>query len=237
MGAPKNWNFPELEKQLRVDVISEVAHEIKNPLSIIMNSSEFLLTQIESSKFNPQLFSESLGRILSTTQRISKIISTLHDEATENSLSFEQVDLTIILTDILSLFQYDLQLNGVEVLNGLDQKPRIIRGNSIQLGQVFTNLFANSLDAMKTSPQKKIELTVTEHADSYHIHFSDSGTGIPFEIKDVVMNRSFTTKSTGNGLGLFLVQTILKQHSGDLQITSLKDPTILTVLLKKHIKA
>ena len=140
-----------------------------------------------------------------------------------------QANLTDGLETVLTLYQ-NLLKQGVEVLRHYDQVPPICCYPD-ELNQIWTNLIQNSLQAMQN--RGTLIITVQQVGSHVQVSITDSGTGIPSEIKDKIFQPFFTTKplGEGSGLGLDIVKKIIDKHRGTIEVESTPGQTTFTVSL------
>ena len=95
-------------------------------------------------------------------------------------------------------------------------------GNAIQLEQVFINLLTNARDALEASPLKTIRIATESDGEEIRIAFADTGSGIAPEVEQRIFDPFFTTKEvgTGTGLGLSITYSIVKEHGGEITVSS-----------------
>ena len=137
--------------------------------------------------------------------------------------------LTEGIETILTLYQNQLK-QGVEVIKNYAEIPPVMCYPD-ELNQVWTNLIHNALQAMDYRGTLKIELT--EQSGQAKISVTDSGKGIPEEIKGKIFDPFFTTKPAGegSGLGLDIVKKIVQKHQGKIEVESIPGQTIFHVFL------
>ena len=159
--------------------------------------------------------------ILSQTERISRIVRTLIDFSRSGDNSdHTAVSLRSTVADAIQLLQLDKSAKAVAFENRVPDDV-LVRGDSHQLTQVFVNLLANARDA--SAAQGEILITCEIAGDRTPVvRVVDSGSGIPAQLLDKVMEPFFTTKEPGEGtgLGLSLVYSIIRLHRGSIEITS-----------------
>ena len=200
-----------------------IAHEINNPLAIIIGKIEQIRERLENEQFDRAKTKQDLLKVETTALRIAKIVKGLRSFSRNSDKDpMEAVVVSQVIGDTLELCQERFRNHGVELrveLNKLDQtEPTLVSGRSAQLSQVFLNLFNNAFDAVETLPDRWVLLVadVREHQVIFRI--IDSGNGIAPDITDKIMLPFFTTKDVGRGtgLGLSISQGIVQEHGGRL---------------------
>jgi signal transduction histidine kinase len=197
---------------------SGVAHEINNPLMIILGNAQVLLNIKQD--LDTAILTERLSKIVDTANRITKIVGSLknlgHSSKSDELISYR---LKNILDDVMQIVNVKLKDNTVKLTLSIHEDVSIQCIPS-QLSQVFLNLFSNSIYAISALEQKWIEINTEIKGDIIFIHFTDSGSGIPLEIRSKLMNTFYTTKpiGVGTGLGLSICRKIIRQQNGDFFI-------------------
>lgn len=206
----------ETEKMVLVGQLSAgIAHEIRNPLTSLMGRLQIL----QSGANMDSKMKEDLEVIDNQAKRISKI--------TENLLSFskpsserKELNINDIVEQVLNLLKYEISVGSIKVTKVLSPLLHKIYGNPTLLQQMIVNLIHNAIEAMSG----KGELTImTKNADGgkeIEVIVGDAGVGIPPENLSKIFNPFFTTKSSGAGLGLFIVYNIVRTHNGRTSIDS-----------------
>jgi C4-dicarboxylate-specific signal transduction histidine kinase len=213
-----------------------IAHEINNPLAVIQARTTQLLRIYRDGKKTEEI-GEGLQQILYTSERINRTIQGVREfvHQDDNSMNTD-ICLKDLMNDVLAFCGQRLKNHGVS-LRFYNLERYHVRGNKIQLEQIFLNLINNSFDAIEFLPDKWIEMSVTETQDkSVHITFKDSGPGIPSEISAKMMEPFFTTKEIGKGtgLGLALARGIAEKHGGALAYVNDSNHTTFTLDLPKY---
>jgi PAS domain S-box-containing protein len=192
-----------------------VAHEINNPLSGIMIYAEMLK---ENLKDNPELMKDS-QEIITQTLRCKRIVSELLEFSRQSMGKASSFSLGELITKCLNLLINQALFQDIEV--NLDIEPELpeMVGDVGQLQQVFTNLFINAADAMGGKGRLTITASYDPDKQRFIVKVSDTGTGIPEELRDKIFDIFFTTKPVGKGtgLGLAISQNIINLHGGSLR--------------------
>jgi two-component system NtrC family sensor kinase len=191
-----------------------VAHEINNPLSGIMIYAELLKEQL---KDNSQHLKD-IQEIIDQTLRCKKIVSELLEFSRQTVGKASAFSMGEMITKTLNLLINQAIFQDIEVNKYIETDMPEMAGDLGQLQQVFTNLFINAADAMKGKGRLDISAEYDPDRNLFVITVSDSGPGIPKELKDKVFDMFFTTKPVGKGtgLGLSISQKIINLHGGDI---------------------
>jgi len=194
-----------------------IAHEIRNPLGIIMNAlydlGEILTTD------NPEVH-EDLQIAKDEIVRAQEIITNLLEFSRESGVEMEAVNINELLRRTLRLMNKYLQTNNVRVVTNFG-KVGICEANQNALRQVFLNLITNAVQAMPSGGELRLQTQRTPEK-SVIVEFSDTGVGIPAEHLNSVFNPFFTTKEPGKGtgLGLSIVHSVIKRYNGNITVQS-----------------
>ena len=194
-----------------------IAHEIRNPLGIIMNAlydlSEILPTA------NPEV-REDLQIAKDEIVRAQEIITNLLEFSRESGAEMEEVNMNDLLRRTVRLMDKYLQTNNVRVVTNFG-KVGACEANQNALRQVFLNLITNAVQAMPTGGELRLRTQRTP-TKSVIVEFSDTGVGIPAHHLNSVFNPFFTTKEPGKGtgLGLSIVHSVIKRYNGNITVQS-----------------
>lgn len=218
----------ELEKEIKLkkfatigELTSQVAHDLRNPLSVIMACFQLLKLKEsemdEDSKKRFDLIDESLSDISNKIEDMMSFVRT-------KPLDLQDYQVVKILDGVLE------RINTPESVK-LSLSPSEIRVlcDKEKMMAVFINLINNALEAIDYDG--KINVRINESEESVLIEIEDSGPGVPPEILPKIFDPLTTSKKFGTGLGLASCKNIVEQHSG--QITVKNNPTIFTVHLPK----
>ncbi|MBN2717952.1 MAG: histidine kinase, partial [Deltaproteobacteria bacterium] len=194
-----------------------VAHELNNPLGVVLMYSHLLLDEINT---NSEMYSD-LKLIAEQAQRSKRIVSNLLDFARENKVLFEEVNLEQHLRKTVESVP---RPDGIVVDMKYGHADPLCEMDPDQMTQVFTNIITNAYAAMPDGGT----LTISTFDDSTDIRFSfaDTGVGIAKENIEKVFQPFFTTKKIGKGtgLGLSVSYGIVKMHRGQISVKSNANP-------------
>jgi signal transduction histidine kinase len=132
----------------------------------------------------------------------------------------EWFDLRALLTEIAERAS-ETATRRVQVQAEVSQAPQRFWGDPALLRQAITNLLSNAEQAMPGGGT--VRLSVQGLEDAYAIHVADDGIGIPVEIQSRIFDHSFTTKQGGSGIGLAVVQQVVRLHGGRIRLRSRAD--------------
>ncbi len=201
------------------EMAKQVAHEIKNPLTPMKLSVQYL--QKAWDEKSPD-WEERLQRFTQTIiehiDTLSAIASEFSDFAKMPQKKEEKIDLSEAIKKSLDLFS-DIE-NIAFSFHATSPPPHIVLADKNQLIRVFNNLLQNSVQAIGQSQQGSIKVTLDFEENSYLIMVADNGPGIPDEMVDKIFSPSFTTKTSGMGLGLALVRSIVVEAGGSISFES-----------------
>lgn len=197
-----------------------VAHEIRNPLTSIRSTIQYVLPAFEAGDQKRVLLDE----LLSEVDRIDRIVNDLLSLTRPTDFHPTQINLPDLLDHTLLLIGPQARKQGVEIKYHPSGSDLQVSGDAGQLKQVFLNVFLNSLQAMPAGGtlavsvrRKEAELSGRDVID---IRVADTGAGIPTEHLDKVFDPFFTLKKEGTGLGLSISYSIIQQHEGDIELHS-----------------
>jgi len=203
------------------EMAAGVAHEINNPLGVIIGKIEVLERRAGDSQIDSAKILYDFGRIKVVVQRISKIINALRTYArnAEND-PFVHSNVQEVIAETLQLWKENLNDHSIEIR--ISGEPNIeFQGRPVQISQALGNLLSNAYDAVLNLPEKWIEVRVDRlDAEKFRISVTDGGPGVPHDIVEKIMQPFFTTKEIGKGtgLGLSVAQGIAENHGGRLYL-------------------
>ena len=190
-----------------------LAHEIKNPLASIKTFTEYLSTRHDDPEFRAK-FQKIVG---GEVERINLIVQQLLEFAKPVPPKLTPLEIPRLVDETLEFLSGELVERQVEVNRRYEARPRVL-GDPQQLKQVFLNLFLNSLQAM--NGHGRLEIRTSVEGSEIIVTITDSGSGIAPKDLPHVFEPFYTTKTNGTGLGLAVVQGIIKEHGGRIAVES-----------------
>lgn len=211
------------------DVTAIFAHEVRNPINNIFSGLQLLAAVLPEDDPNQ----ENLARLQHDCMRLNHLMESVLNFSRTSKYTFEEVDIKTLLQRIIERWRPRFAKANV-IANYLPtSKPAKVAGDARALEQVFTNLIGNAVEAMTAmggtlsiklergvSPSRRPEIEVT---------ISDTGPGIPDEVRDRIFEPFVSTKSQGTGLGLAITKRIVTAHHGGIQVNSFPGGTVFTI--------
>jgi PAS domain S-box-containing protein len=201
-----------------------VAHEIKNPLAIILQGLETLNSGLKSDS-GRAMAPDIIARIQKAALRANKIVEGLVDFSRQSPPEFVEADLLDVLRESLTLVEHHLKSSRVSVEERAADVSHRLSMDVNQIKQVFINIMVNAAEAMTGGGKLTIETGIGRNPDGkrfVQVVFADNGPGIAPELLNKIFEPFFTTKtkSLNTGLGLSVSQGIVERHRGDLRFES-----------------
>jgi PAS domain S-box-containing protein len=206
-----------------------VAHEINNPLAGVLIYADILMKEL---KGNEQC-RKDLEEIISQTLRCKQIVARLLEFSRQSLDERVLCDVNEIIGHCVKLLQHQSLFHNVEIIQDLRSDLPQILGNPGELEQVFTNLMLNATDAMEGRGRITVSSVSELGGKKVALTFTDTGPGIPPEIKEKIFEPFFTTKpvGVGTGLGLSVVYGVIQRHGGSIEVSS-KPETGTTFIIR-----
>lgn len=210
--------FRRMSRADRLATVGELAagaaHEIRNPLTAIRSSLQYL-----EAKSPEEASRKLLAAALQETARINEIVSALLAFSRPSEIIRERHDLRETLQDSLELIALQAGSKGVNIRRVFPDEPLLVQGDRSQLKQLFLNVFLNAVQAMPGGGELTVDASSKIGRKAF-IVVADTGEGIPEENLDRIFDPFFTTKKGGTGLGLSICYNIVKSHGGDIEARS-----------------
>ena len=217
-------DFKRMQEQLRrTERIAELgtlasgmAHEIGTPMNVILGRAEYLLQRTAEEGMK-----KGLATIVTQVERITKVMNQLLAFARRKAPERRAIDLAEIVDEGLEMFEERIAQNRITVAKTIEPSLPPVRADRDQLIQVLVNLVTNSLHAMPEGG--RLGLRLAREDSQLCLCLSDTGHGMPEEVRSKVFEPFFTTKDfgKGTGLGLTVVKGIIDEHGGTIAIESI----------------
>lgn len=219
------------------DLASGVAHEINNPLTVIVGKAAELRRMVERKTFDPNTALLLADKIQETSIRISNIISSLKSLGRANKdLAMAPTPLAQVFQDVLDVCSERFKNHQVKLEVHPPPRSLLAEMNLTLASQMVLNLVNNAFDAVSGHSERWVDVDYAEDEKSVFIYVTDSGSGIPIIHRNRIFDPFFTTKGPrkGTGLGLSLASGIATRHGGTLRLDTLFPRTRFVVQLPKQ---
>lgn len=206
-----------------VRLAAGVAHELGNPLNsltIHLQLIERKLKKLEDQAEATKL-SESLQVCQGEVQRLDSIITHFLEAVRPQKPELNELNLLELIEEVLQVQEAELSNRRIDIKVDVSDRIPSILGDRGQVKQVFFNLIKNAMEAMQ--PGGSLRILARKDDDYVFLQFADTGSGISEEDLAKVFQAYYTTKKEGHGLGMMIVQRIMRDHGGHINIESRKD--------------
>ncbi len=215
------------------EVTAIFAHEVRNPINAIVLSLQVIEDSL--SEDDPNL--KWIDNIRDECNKLMYLMDSVLSFAKPLEYKMAGVDLNFLLSRIMERWHPRLMRLNISTYYDSEVDNPIIEGDLRALDQVFTNLISNSVNAMaETGGTLGIKITEADDEQDRHfiqINLTDTGTGIPDEIKAHMFKPFVTGSKPGTGLGLAITQRIINTHKGKIEVDSYPGGTIFKIFLLK----
>ncbi|MEW5806836.1 MAG: ATP-binding protein [Acidobacteriota bacterium] len=194
------------------ELAASIAHEIKNPLAGIRSASEIIVDSFPYGDPKREMTEESIHQI----DRLDRTIKDLLVFAKPKAPVKEECNINDIVNRVFIVLKEDPAGENLKIETRLSENLSSRRADHQQIEQVLFNVGLNSMQAM--NHHGTLTIRTYERDSKACISFTDTGTGIPENIRDQIFKPFFTTKARGTGLGLSIVKKIVASHGGEIKI-------------------
>jgi signal transduction histidine kinase len=226
----------QLEEQaLLGEVMAIFAHEVRNPINNISTGVQLLSSNFAAD--NP--IQEEINRLKIDLDRLTELMKSILSFSKTKEYKIESVNIEIMIRNLMERWRLGMSRNNI--LPRIQCTPNIpnVKGDKRALEQVFTNIIQNALNAMKNQGGVlgiRIESAKTSGVlKMINVDVSDTGPGIPEDIRDRIFELFFTTNKYGTGLGLAITKRIVSAHNGQIKVESFPGGTVFKIKLPADI--
>jgi two-component system sensor histidine kinase AtoS len=209
------------QRALLGEVTASFAHEVKNPINNIFTGLQLLAINLPSDDPNQK----NIARIEEDCERLTSLVKSSLTFVRPMEYKLEAITLSQLISNLLDRWRSRLVKLNIKYQVQGDKSIPTIEGDYRALEQVFTNLVNNAIEAMEaTGGLLTIKVRhVPDGEDQSHVEvsISDTGPGIPAELREKIFEPFFTTKQHGTGLGLAIVKRIVTAHRGSISVNSI----------------
>lgn len=206
-------------------LLAGVAHELNNPLSIVL-ANAFMLQEEAEEAAVPAL-ADKAERIRVAAERCARIVRSFLAMARQQEARRRPVDVAALIEGSLELLAHGLRSDGIELVREVSAEVPPVLGDADQLQQVLSNLVTNARQALEHSTgPRQLRIAAKAVGSAVEITVSDNGPGIPAEWQGRIFDPFFTTKpvGTGTGIGLAVSRGIAEAHGGSLDLAATSGP-------------
>jgi len=201
------------------NLVSEITHDLKKPLTNIKGTLQLLREKWSNAKNREKYFNLLEEEIF----RLDGLVKEMVNFSNPYKYEMEKKDITSVLDRTLKLVEQDLHSRNIRLKKQYRECPPVLIDKN-QMMEVFLNIILNAIEAMPEGGELKVSTTVCKDlrkgGEFVRVDITDTGCGIPPENLTRIFDRYFTTKKEGTGLGLAVVERIVKAHGGFVSVES-----------------
>jgi two-component system, NtrC family, sensor histidine kinase AtoS len=217
------------------EVTASFAHEVRNPINNISTGLQLLELNLPEDDPNQ----ENIKRLQQDCNRLTALIKSGLSFVRPMEYKMEPIQVEALLKNLLLAWKHRLDRSNVQYQLQVDPNLPQVEGDPRAMDQIFTNLINNAIDAMSDNAADHPKLLGVKayvshnstEPDKVQISITDSGSGIPEDIRERIFEPFFTTKQGGTGIGLAIVKRIVTAHKGSIHVESVPGGTVFQVRL------
>lgn len=206
------------------EMATGLAHELNQPLSAIANYANGCVRRLQPAEGDSRDLTFALKQINDQAERAGEIIRRLRRLVGKQLPVRNVTDANELVREVSRFVEFEAKKAGVVIEQELSLDPLPVRVDIVQIEQVLLNLVRNALDALMEVPTAQRRLVIRtgrQGGDHIQMDIIDSGPGIAPEVLEHLFEPFFTTKQSGMGMGLVISETIVKDHNGRIEATTL----------------
>lgn len=226
------------QREIRKNLSSDISHELRTPLTAIALTLENLEEDVWS--FNKDV----QNSLLDETNKMQSLIDDIHklEEVQSNvyNLKIEEIEIKQLIDNIIVLFKPLIEEKNIKVIKNIEQET--IYADLNRINQVLVNVISNAIKYNKNDGE--IIISVTSEDDSNIISIKDNGIGIRKDLQSKIFDRFYRVNDInvksqkGSGVGLTVVEDIVKAHNGEVLVFSNKDQGCeIVIVLRSNISS
>lgn len=211
---------------LKSDFISNVSHEFRTPINIILSATKLIMNNIKSNDNIPDNLYRNINYIKQNSYRLLKLVNNLIDTTKINngftSLQIKNCDIIEVIEDVtLSVADYIVSKKR-QIVFDTNEEELIISCDPDKIETIILNLLSNAIKFTEQNGMINVNINVNKNEGLVYVYIKDNGLGINDEYKDLIFNR-FTQANNilnrpceGSGIGLSLVKSLVNLHGGEI---------------------
>ena len=204
------------------ELTASIAHEVNQPLGAILTSGETAMRWLDRPKPDLGEVRALAARTVSDARRAGEIIRRIRLMAAREEPELLPIALNDVVEELKVFLAPELRNQAVEATLDLTADLPAVRGDRVQLQQVFANLAVNALQAMAGTTERRLVIrTALADPRTLHAEVEDTGPGVAEDQLDRLFHSFFTTKKGGMGIGLAICRSIVESHGGRIGATNL----------------
>lgn len=205
------------------ELTSSLAHEINQPLTAVLNYCRTSLKLLDREQIDQPELRAGIQAAVESAERASSVVKKLRQYVRRGEIRHRLLPAEHLIDECRILLDTEARHHQVELTFDIAQSLPAIRADSILIQQVILNLVKNGIDAINDSDNRLRTLkirVVNEPAEALLIEVSDSGSGVPEEVRKILFEPFSSTRKDGMGIGLALCTSIIRSHGGRLWLES-----------------
>jgi PAS domain S-box-containing protein len=200
-----------------------IAHEIKNPLTSLKGFIQLMRAEEVPTKKYLEIMEDEIHRLDVISNELL-VLAKPH----KNRVNVD--NLTRIVQEVVFLLEAEAMKKSIQIVSIVDEEDLLILCDVHKIKQILINIMKNAIEAMEQSGV--ITIQVSACINNAQVSVTDQGCGIPDEYLDQIGKPFFSTKATGNGLGLMICQKIITEHGGEMIVKTVQgEGTTFTIQL------
>jgi signal transduction histidine kinase len=200
------------------EIAASLTHELSQPMTNIYLIADRM--DLELKQRNDTSLDKYFVDLNRNVQTAGDILGRIRGFIRSKSMSIERIEVRQVISDVSALLNDLTHNESVDVDFALPEHPLAVRADSVQLSQIFMNVFRNAIQATHGQTHRQLKIRVWLEDGKAHITFTDNGPGLPKDMEDKVGSAFFSTKPDGLGVGLSIAKSIAQKHGGSLSIAN-----------------
>lgn len=204
------------------ELTASIAHEIKQPLAAIVTNGSYCIRELAGATPNLKEVRQAIQEIVDDGNRTSSIVSRVRALLMKDPPESAALDMNEVIREVVYFVQGEIDQNGIDLKLDLALDLPPVLGDRVQLQQALMNVVVNSIEALRSVPERQRKLLIKsgKSPEGITIEVKDSGPGLVPSVAERLFEPFFTTKAEGMGLGLSISHSIIESHGGQLSLVS-----------------